>query len=108
MKMRRGDAMVDMDVLPQGVEDHLLLMVTKQGFGKRVRASEFRSQRRGGMGVTTIKFKNDNDQLACMRVCPTGSEVSVGLCDSCVPKRTRILCAGTSHYAKRNHRAATG
>jgi DNA gyrase subunit A len=73
------------------VDDELfVLMVTEKGYGKRILMDEFKVQRKGGKGVTAIKFKekaggggkiarkegiSDADAVSCMRVCRQGDEV---------------------------------
>ena len=72
-------------------EDELfVLMVTEKGYGKRILMDEFKVQKKGGKGVTAIKFKekaggggkvarkegiSDADAVSCMRVCRQGDEV---------------------------------
>lgn len=72
-------------------EDKLfVLMVTEKGYGKRIVMDEFKVQKKGGKGVTAIKFKDkaggggkiarkegisDGDAVSCMRVCRSGDEV---------------------------------
>lgn len=75
-----------------GAGPSFVFTVTKKGYGKLVLIDEFRTARRGGMGVTAIKFKDkaggggrasrkdgksdvDVDSLSCMRVCSPGDEV---------------------------------
>lgn len=38
-------------------EGSYMLAVTERGYGKRISLSEFKTQRRGGMGVIAMKFK---------------------------------------------------
>ena len=100
MKMRSGDELISMDILPSQVvaniasaedepEDENLdtsdlveieevveetapgpwvLAITTGGFGKRVPITQFRLQRRAGMGVKAIRFKSPKDQLAAIHV----------------------------------------
>lgn len=119
LNLRDGDLMADMDIVAPKLsgrlsgqvhnDDHgnasagrssvdkkeqgdYVLAVTSRGFGKRVSISEFRTQRRGGKGVTCIKFKDraggsrrnggssnsvhdSPDSLACMRACSAGDEI---------------------------------
>lgn len=90
IKLRKGDSMVDIDVLPpeppagpnggrddeSGNGSRYLLAVTTLGYGKRVPAEAFKSQKRAGMGVIAIKFKSGiGDSLACMRCCFDDDEV---------------------------------
>mmetsp|Transcript_8234 Transcript_8234/g.23470 ORF Transcript_8234/g.23470 Transcript_8234/m.23470 type:complete len:389 (-) Transcript_8234:88-1254(-) len=84
LTLREGDMIADLDILPPSAADDSedapssLLVVTKNGFGKRVLASEFRSCNRGGKGVTAIKFKKGGDEedcIACCKVVDDGDEV---------------------------------
>ncbi|MEB3310857.1 MAG: DNA topoisomerase (ATP-hydrolyzing) subunit A [Snowella sp.] len=98
MKMRSGDEIISMDILPSQVvaniasaedepeEENLdlaseteelveetpqgpwVLAITTGGFGKRVPVTQFRLQRRAGMGVKAIRFKSPTDQLAAIHV----------------------------------------
>ena len=77
MAMNAGDCIADFFVLPAGVADgdddegnlatsQQLVAVTRCGYGKRMPASNFRRQRRGGKGVIAIKFKRDDDRLIAL------------------------------------------
>lgn len=76
MTLKKGDTIADMNVLGGG-RDESLLVVTKEGFGKRVRTDEFRTTARGGSGVIAIKFKAGrvNDRVSTMRVVSEEEEV---------------------------------
>lgn len=80
MNLRDGDRPVDMDILPDPdteADDQQLLLLTRSGLGKRVAATEFRIQGRGGMGVIATKFKarQTDDKLACLRVVSDNDEI---------------------------------
>ena len=65
MKLRQGDTLIGCDIVP-GDYDADLLVVTSDGFGKRTKLSEFRSQNRGGIGLIAAKFKSNASRLvAC-------------------------------------------
>ena len=74
MVLRDGDAIVDMAVIDadsgSGKGKQRLLSVTDEGYGKRVLVSQFLPKGRGGKGMIGLKFKNDNDRLAALRVPP--------------------------------------
>ena len=57
MKLRTGDEIIGCDIVPRDY-DADLLVVTSDGFGKRTKLSEFRSQNRGGLGLIATKFKS--------------------------------------------------
>ena len=59
IKLSKGDEVVGSVVVPKKVPNNLqMLMLTSKGFGKRIKLEEYRSQSRGGVGVTTQKITN--------------------------------------------------
>jgi DNA gyrase subunit A len=57
IRMETGDEVVGMEALEEGAT---ILTVTKNGYGKRTRTEEYRSQSRGGKGILTIKTTERN------------------------------------------------
>ncbi|KAL9183740.1 hypothetical protein ACHAXT_004596 [Thalassiosira profunda] len=76
MTLKKGDTIADMNILSSTL-DESLLVVTKEGYGKRVKTSEFRQTARGGSGVIAIKFKSGrvNDRVSTMRVVKEDDEI---------------------------------
>lgn len=64
--LREGDELVGFDVVENN-EDVNLFVITNDGFGKRVKISEFRVQGRGGLGLIATKFKTAKSKLATIR-----------------------------------------
>jgi DNA gyrase subunit A len=62
MKMRQSDFIVDSGVADQNSQADLLI-ITNDGFGKRVNVDEFRLQSRNGIGVISTKFKNAKSRV---------------------------------------------
>jgi DNA gyrase subunit A len=50
------------------VQGPWLLAITSGGFGKRVPVTQFRLQRRAGLGVKAIRFKSQSDRLVALQV----------------------------------------
>ena len=104
MNLRPGDSLVSMDVLPaeladlvassaegelegdsdldaEGLEEPAasegpwVLVASASGLGKRVPVSQFRLQRRAGMGLRAIKFRRDGDALVGLKVMGAGEEL---------------------------------
>jgi DNA gyrase subunit A len=113
LKLREGDEMADIDIIraslisasnlaieaaaaplakkSTGADDLFVLVVTEKGYGKRITMDEFKIQKKGGKGVTALKFKekaggggklarlggksSDADAVSCMRVCRNGDEI---------------------------------
>ena len=60
MRLAQGDRIVGMEVLSHG---QTLFAVTENGFGKRTSIDEYPVQKRGGMGVISIKTTERNGQV---------------------------------------------
>jgi DNA gyrase subunit A len=56
-----------------------VLVITTNGYGKRVPVSQFRLQRRAGKGLTATKFKSKKakDQVAALRIVNDGDELMI-------------------------------
>jgi DNA gyrase subunit A len=99
MNLRAGDSLVSMDVLPAELADQIaasadegdegsdggesavaaegpwVLVASASGLGKRVPVTQFRLQKRAGMGLRAMKFRTDADQLVGLRVLGAGEEL---------------------------------
>jgi DNA gyrase subunit A len=100
MALRNGDELISMDILPSQVvasiaesEDTEVdceteeldadlrnqgpwaLIITMGGLGKRVPVSQFRLQKRAGMGLRAIKFRKTGDRLAALQIVNDSDEI---------------------------------
>ena len=102
MNLRKGDSLVSMDVLPAELADQIaasadeaedgddagdvaetavaaagpwVLVASASGLGKRVPVTQFRLQKRAGMGLRAMKFRTDTDELVGLRVLGAGEEL---------------------------------
>jgi len=98
MNLKERDSLVSMDVLTSNLVDKLAKIedVTKEiddnveesssdgpwvliasafGLGKRVPVTQFRLQKRAGMGLRAIKFRIRDDALVCLKVLGEGEEL---------------------------------
>ncbi|MBO6972078.1 MAG: DNA gyrase subunit A [Prochlorococcus marinus CUG1431] len=98
MNLREGDNLVSMDVLTSDLVDQLakidevnkeidenlevnssegpwVLIASAFGLGKRVPVTQFRLQKRAGMGLRAIKFRITDDVLVCLKVLGAGEEL---------------------------------
>jgi DNA gyrase subunit A len=57
IRMEEGDEVVGMEAIGEGAT---ILTVTENGFGKRTKTEEYRTQSRGGKGILTIKTTKRN------------------------------------------------
>ncbi|MBS1996575.1 MAG: DNA gyrase subunit A [Cyanobacteria bacterium SZAS LIN-2] len=84
--LREGDKIVGFDAI-ENEEEGFVLVVTNDGFGKRVRISEFRQQGRGGIGLIGTKFKNAQSRLANLRVVHLGEEMMIATANGVVVRQ---------------------
>jgi DNA gyrase subunit A len=84
--LREGDTIVGFDVIEPGTDAHVLV-VTTDGFGKRVKLDEFRQQGRGGIGLIGTKFKNAQSRLATLRLVQPGEEVMIATANGIVVRQ---------------------
>lgn len=55
MKLGAGDFIVGADVVPKGSKDLEVLVISRGGYGKTTPVKEYKTQKRGGSGIRTIK-----------------------------------------------------
>ncbi len=124
MNLRSGDSLVSMDVLPTELADQVasssdealeegtdastasgegpwVLVASASGLGKRVPVTQFRLQKRAGMGLRAMKFRRDGDELVGLRVLGQGEELLL------VSERGVIVRTGADKIPQQS-RAATG
>ena len=98
MNLRDGDKLVSMDVLTSELVEKLskleddfkednqdtennfshgpwVLVVSSFGLGKRVPVTQFRLQKRAGMGLKALKFRIKDDVLVGLKVLGEGEEI---------------------------------
>ena len=100
MKLRSGDELVGCDIVPRDY-DADLLVVTSDGFGKRTKLSEFRSQNRGGIGLIATKFKSSASRLVALTIVQDSDDIMMVTANGVV---TRLNAGSIS----RQGRPATG
>lgn len=84
--LREGDKIVGFDVVEAKPEGYVLI-VTNDGFGKRVKMEEFRQQGRGGIGIIGTKFKNAQSKMACLRFVESGDEVMIATANGVIVRQ---------------------
>ena len=73
MRLAGDDIIIGMEILKSS--DEFILISTKNGYGKRVKTSEFRAQRRGGSGIIAIKTSNKTGFVMGMVCVEKGDEI---------------------------------
>jgi len=84
MKLKPGDTVAGVNILQKSQKEkssstsEYVLVVTANGYGKRIQTEEFNSRARGGVGVISTKFKKfTSDYVSCLRVVHEDDEVLV-------------------------------
>ena len=63
MKLGSGDSIVGTGIVPKGVKDAELLVLSSTGYGKKTKLSEYKTQGRGGSGIKTMSITAKTKQL---------------------------------------------
>ena len=63
MKLGTGDSIVGAGVIPKGVKDAELLVLSSTGYGKKTPMSDYKTQGRGGSGIKTMSITPKTKQL---------------------------------------------
>lgn len=84
--LREGDKIVGFDVI-ESRDDAYVLVVTNDGFGKRIKLDEFRQQGRGGIGLIGTKFKNAQSRMASVRIVGQGEQVIIATANGVIVRQ---------------------
>ncbi|HEY5382987.1 MAG TPA: DNA gyrase subunit A [Candidatus Paceibacterota bacterium] len=68
MKLGGGDTIVGADVIKKGAKNLEVLVVSKNGYGKTTPIEEYKTQKRGGSGIKTVKVTPKTGPLIAARV----------------------------------------
>lgn len=60
---KKNDQVVGMDVISQSRKKDKLMIITRQGYGKRTELTQYRAQKRAGTGITTAKITAKNGEI---------------------------------------------
>lgn len=74
MKLDKDDFIVAADRIPEGTKGAELLIMTANGYGKKTKLSEYKTQKRGGSGIKTVKVTAKTGPLMVARVVTAENE----------------------------------
>ncbi len=76
MKLTKGDIIVGVGIIKKDIKDATLLVMTENGFGKRTKIEEYKTQKRGGSGIKTAKVTaKTGDIVIASLITPEVSEI---------------------------------
>ncbi|MEN9338085.1 MAG: hypothetical protein RIQ41_399 [Candidatus Parcubacteria bacterium] len=90
MKLDKGDVIVAADKIPAGTKGAELLVVTANGYGKKTKLSEYKTQKRGGSGIKTVKVTTKTGALMVARVVTSENEELLAVSKDSQVIRTEI------------------
>jgi len=68
MKLAKDDEISAIEIISNNNKDSQILLITENGFGKRVKIKDFRLQKRGGSGIKAINIKEKTGYLVFAKV----------------------------------------
>ncbi len=72
MKLGANDYIVGADIIPKGAKDLEVLVVSRNGYGKTTKTSEYKTQKRGGSGIKTMQATPKTGPLITSRIITRG------------------------------------
>lgn len=95
MKLDKGDVIVAADKILAGVKGQELLIMTANGYGKKTKLSEYKTQKRGGSGIKTVKVTEKTGKLIVARVVTAESEELLAVSKDSQVIRTEVTSIPT-------------
>ncbi len=90
IKLDAGDLVISAQSIPANSKGAKLLILTGNGFGKMTLLSEYKIQKRGGVGIKTVKVTDKTGKLMVARVVLGGEEEILAISRGSVVIRTPI------------------
>ena len=90
MKIDKGDVIIACDKVLAGVQGQALLIMTANGYGKKTKLSEYKTQKRGGSGIKTVKVTAKTGMLMVARVVTSENEELLAVSKDSQVIRTEI------------------
>ncbi len=75
IRLKGGDQVSSMDLVPKGLKNARLLVVMANGYGKQTPITQYKTQGRGGSGVKTAKITAKTGQLVAAHIVDAEEEL---------------------------------
>ncbi|MSR71285.1 MAG: DNA gyrase subunit A [Candidatus Taylorbacteria bacterium] len=79
IKLDKGDAVISADIVPKDVKEAHLLVISSNGYGKKTNVNEYKTQKRAGSGIFTMKVTAKTGDLIGAKVVTVESEELVAI-----------------------------
>lgn len=95
MKLDKDDMIIACDKVLAGIKGQELLIMTANGYGKKTKLSEYKTQKRGGSGIKTVKVTAKTGKLMVARVVTTENEELLAVSKDSQVIRTEVASIPT-------------
>lgn len=68
VRLKKADTLVGADVIKKGQKNPTLLVIMENGYGKKTLLKEYKTQKRGGSGIKTVKITAKTGKLMASKV----------------------------------------
>jgi len=68
IKLKKDDQVVSMDVISQDLNKGQILLISENGFAKRTKLSNFKKQRRAGVGIKSAKITQKTGEICFSKI----------------------------------------
>ena len=72
MRLVKGDFIVGAEMIKKGIKDASLLVIMENGYGKKTKISEYKTQKRAGSGIKTAQVTAKTGTLIASKVVVPG------------------------------------
>lgn len=92
MRLRKGDSIVGAEIIKKGVKDASLLVIMENGYGKKTKISEYKTQKRAGSGIKTAQVTAKTGTLIASKVIVPGETEEI----VAISKKSQVIRVGVA------------
>ena len=94
MRLGKGDSIVGTGIVSKKMESPELLVIMQNGYGKKTKLKEYKTQKRGGSGIKTAKITSKTGELIAAHVITSPEEEVVA-----ISKKSQVIRTGVNEIA---------
>ncbi len=94
MRLGKGDSIVGTGIVSRKMEHPELLVIMQNGYGKKTKLKEYKTQKRGGSGIKTAKITSKTGELIAAHVITSPEEEVVA-----ISKKSQVIRTGVNEIA---------
>ena len=94
MRLGKGDSIVGTGIVSKKMEQPELLVIMQNGYGKKTKLKEYKTQKRGGSGIKTAKITSKTGALIAAHVVTSPEEEVVA-----ISKKSQVIRTGVNEIA---------